>query len=275
MAGNIKHPDWPYGPHPLTVGLELEFLVNPQLPAYEDENLQDLNVWNALVDRPRKAHRMLAQGLAENTNLPIAVQCEHGLDESCSACKHSRTDRMITLSAGSLLSVYSDHSIPASVQAYPSFNYNVLVTEWLSGLPPTFNGKWEGIEVNTTVYKSSDLKEGLPQLHQLIRGLRLVDMPVGLARGCSLHVHASYSDGMSLPKAQKVVSLVLILEKLLLIRFCSPQRQRNFMYFSRIGVETRDSARPWSSMRHLPPRVIRDLLATFQTRMSSIGKHGR
>lgn len=110
------------------------------------------------------------------------------------------------------------------------------------------DGPWVGMEINTPVFQGVQfletphgIPESLAQLLTALRGTR-AEIKVGLNSRCGVHVHAGYLDGMTLQRAQRVTSLVLVLERTLLRPLCSPQLRANNKHCRPLDSTTRFAA---------------------------------
>lgn len=208
------------------MGIEVEFLVEGR--------------------SPEAALRALAEGLREHTKLPLAVICLHGKWEKCPACE-GLTDEVrhtIILPDGpKLLNVISPHCMDVDMskhaksnQDFDFLNYFHIMEEHLMLGVGDIQKSWQSIEVTTPVLTSQDVKAGLPQIKELIGGLKQIVPAVGINGDCGLHVHLGYAATMTLLKAKRVVSLVLLLEMTLLDPLVSPDR-RGGLWRSRLSAD--------------------------------------
>lgn len=220
-------------PKALTLGLELEFLMEePDWPGVEG------------ISKEHAGFRRLAEALKSHTVLPIAKVCSHASWMMCLACEGLPDRyRVRTNIAGHscLLNVFSPHWMDAGVEKIPDLHEDIdplryfhIVEEEVFREPPLKEGltgipsEWMSAEITSPVLTSRDVDAGLPQIRQLITGLRDTNIPMGINTDCGLHVHVGFGEGMTLVHAQRAISLAILLEMPLFDLLLSPERRERY-----------------------------------------------
>lgn len=213
---------FPHGPRDLTVGIEFEFLV---LPPQNPVGIGDSAYSYARDTRNKRAQRLIIQDILRETDLPVAAACGHTWAEVCPACEGVPDAQSHCMTPKTTISVHSNRNTAAIQGMHPSTRFFTFVTEYLSRNVKGSSGFWEGMEVTSPVLTSrGELARGMPSVRKFIRGLREGQTPIAINDTCGLHVHAGYGEGMTLLRAKKIVSLVMLLEQPLLLPFCAPSR---------------------------------------------------
>ncbi|KAI9158079.1 Cell wall mannoprotein 1 [Paramyrothecium foliicola] len=167
----------------VTFGVELEFHV--ELMRDETERPQ----------RSAEVRKELASSLAAKTGLPIAAQCAHESGaEACSVCEDA----------------------PRSL-IFEEGRYFYVQHEGLIEYTYDHEKKRTGLEISTPIFPQNELAAGLPQLSQLVAALGRHENDIVADKACGLHIHVGLQSGMTLLFAKKLVTVVLLLERPLLL----------------------------------------------------------
>lgn len=112
-----------------------------------------------------------------------------------------------------------------------------------SGKTPSDKYDWFGTELNSPILaRPEEFRKGLPTLRKCLKAVQ-GNTVVGLNSGCGLHLHVNDAGNMTLQTAQRVSTLVWLLEDTLLYPLCHPFRSTS-PYSARISVESKLAKEP-------------------------------
>ncbi|KAF5255199.1 hypothetical protein FANTH_125 [Fusarium anthophilum] len=193
----------------ITFGVELE-LMTPVPDSYR--------MWRFIS--PSAAARFnVADLLAKRTSLPIAVQCCHPFADRCTICasvpKENQFGHDCVLQFPNILS-YGD------VVVQRCFMFK---SEFLELVHPLSKKRdWDGVEITTPVFQAGELDNGLDTMKTALTNLRQLGLEISADDSCGMHVHVGVETGMTILLAQKITTLVILLETALLLRLVAPPR---------------------------------------------------
>lgn len=196
----------------ITFGVELE-LMTPLPDSYR--------MWRFLS--PSAASRFnMADLLAKQTSLPIAAQCSHPSDDKCTICaivpKESQFSGDCVLQFPETLS--SEECVPECCFIFKG--------EFLEFTHPlSYQRGWDGVEITTPVFHAGELDDGLDTMKTALTNLRQLGLEISADDSCGMHVHVGVETGMTILLAQKITTLVILLETTLLLRLVAPPRWKS------------------------------------------------
>ncbi|KAG4288746.1 hypothetical protein FPRO06_03568 [Fusarium proliferatum] len=196
----------------ITFGVELE-LMTPLPDSYR--------MWRFIS--PSAASRFnMADLLAKRTSLPIAAQCCHPPDDKCTICatvaKENQFSGDCVLQFPEILSYEED----VSERCF------IFKGEFLEFAHPLSHQRgWDGVEITTPVFHAGELDNGLDTMKTALTNLRQLGLEISADDSCGMHVHVGVETGMTILLAQKITTLVILLETTLLLRLVAPPRWKS------------------------------------------------
>ncbi|KAF5575333.1 hypothetical protein FPCIR_13200 [Fusarium pseudocircinatum] len=193
----------------ITFGVELELMT----PLPDSQRM-----WRFIS--PSAAARFnMADLLAKRTSLPIAVQCCHAPDDRCTICarvpKENQFNGDCVLQFPEIL----------SCGEFVSERCFMFKGEFLEHAHPLSKTRgWDGVEITTPVFHAGELDDGLDTMKTALANLRQLDLQISADDSCGMHVHVGVESGMAILLAQKITTLVILLETTLLLRLVAPPR---------------------------------------------------
>ncbi|EWG45035.1 hypothetical protein FVEG_05977 [Fusarium verticillioides 7600] len=193
----------------ITFGVELE-LMTPLPDSYR--------MWR-FISPCAAARYNMADLLAKRTSLPIAAQCCHAPDDKCTICatvpKENQFNDDCVLQFPEILSC-------GEVVSERCF---IFKSEFLEQVHPLSHQRdWDGVEITTPVFHAGELDSGLDTMKTALTNLRQLDLQISTDDSCGMHVHVGVESGMTILLAQKITTLVILLETTLLLRLVAPSR---------------------------------------------------
>ncbi|KAG5808310.1 hypothetical protein H9Q74_007093 [Fusarium xylarioides] len=193
----------------ITFGVELE-LMTP---------LPDSHRMWRFISPSAAARFNMADLLSKRTSLPIAVQCCHPPDDRCTICatvpKENQFSGDCVLQFPEILS-YGD------IVSERCFMFKSEFLELAH--PLSYKRSWDGVEITTPVFHSGELDEGLDTMKTALTNLRQLGLEISADDSCGMHVHVGVETGMTILLAQKITTLVILLETTLLLCLVAPPR---------------------------------------------------
>ena len=194
---------------PITFGVELEFNVF--------KRAEDLQGYAEAISYFGKA-------LAKETNLPIAGKCRCIGGQTCHGCASvPETYRQIARQ----MTVYGhpvrNHTQDKVYRGNAPYEYYFVMNE---NCAPAGRSDLVGMEISTPVRKADQIASGLPEIGSLIKALSELPCHIQIGKGTGLHIHVGSEAKLTLRLAQKVITLVAILEQPFLQAF-QPQSRRD------------------------------------------------
>ncbi|KAM0322800.1 hypothetical protein ACHAPQ_008890 [Fusarium lateritium] len=196
----------------ITFGVELEFLT----PCPSTKRLFSTTA-------PASATRLnMAELLASSTSLPIACACTHSMERRCPVCETLPEENMVR-DAGRDAGILT---FPATVPRASLLNHCFLFKpEFLERRTVlSCQRQWPGVEICTPVFGAGELNSGLVTMATLLSSIRNMGLDISADESCGMHVHVGVESGMTLLLAQKISTLVVLLENTLLLRLVAPSR---------------------------------------------------
>jgi hypothetical protein len=196
----------------ITFGVELEFMT----PCPSTKRLFS-------VTAPASAARLnMAERLAKSTSLPVACACTHSMERRCPVCETLPEENM-----------FRDGGRDAGILTFPAvaprgsvlnhcFLFKPEYLERKNGL--SWQRQWPGVEICTPVFGAGELDSGLVTMETLLSSIRNMGLDITANESCGMHVHVGVDSGMTLLLAQKISTLVVLLENTLLLRLVAPSR---------------------------------------------------
>ncbi|SPJ82060.1 uncharacterized protein FTOL_09465 [Fusarium torulosum] len=196
----------------ITFGVELEFMT----PCPSTKRLFS-------VIAPASAARLnMAELLAKSTSLPIACACTHSMERHCPVCETLPEENM-----------FRDAGRDAGILTFPvvaprgsMLNHCFLLKpEYLERKSVlSWQRQWPGVEICTPVFGAGELDSGLVTMETVLSSIRNMGLDITADESCGMHVHVGVESGMTLLLAQKISTLVVLLENTLLLRLVAPSR---------------------------------------------------
>ncbi|KAH7167989.1 hypothetical protein DER46DRAFT_625651 [Fusarium sp. MPI-SDFR-AT-0072] len=196
----------------ITFGVELE-LMTPLPESYR--------MWRFIS--PSAASRFnMADLLAKRTSLPIAAQCCHPPDDRCTICATVPKENQFS---GDCVLQFPEILSYGEIVSERCF---IFKTEFLELAHPLSKARmWDGVEVTTPVFHSGELDSGLATMNTALTNLRQLGLQISADDSCGMHVHVGVETGMTILLAQKITTLVVLLENTLLLRLVAPPRWKS------------------------------------------------
>ncbi|KAM0350192.1 hypothetical protein ACHAPU_003357 [Fusarium lateritium] len=197
--------------HGITFGIELEFMT----PCPKTKRIFSKTA-------PASAARLhIAQELAKQTSLPIACACVHSEGRACAIDEELPEEAMIE-DVGIV-------TFPGQVPHGSMLNRCFLFKpEFLARQHPlNVKRNWPGVEIATPVFHAGELDSGLATMESVLSNIRNLGLEITADESCGMHVHVGVESGMTLLLAQKISTLVVLLENTLLLRLVAPSRWAN------------------------------------------------
>ncbi|KAH7222292.1 hypothetical protein BKA60DRAFT_539372 [Fusarium oxysporum] len=196
----------------ITFGVELE-LMTPLPDSYR--------MWRFIS--PSAASRFnMADLLAKRTSLPIAAQCCHPPDDRCTICATVPKDNQFS---GDCVLQFPEILSCGEIVSERCF---IFKTEFLElDHPLSKERMWDGVEITTPVFHSGELDSGLATMNTALTNLRQLDLQISADDSCGMHVHVGVETGMTILLAQKIATIVILLENTLLLRLVAPPRWKS------------------------------------------------
>ncbi|CAJ0549695.1 Ff.00g033080.m01.CDS01 [Fusarium sp. VM40] len=172
---------------------------------------------------PASAARLnMAELLAKNTSFPVACACTHSMEKRCPVCETIPEEDMVVdggRDAGIL-------TFPAVAPCRSVLNHCFLFKpEYLDRETVlSLQRQWPGVEICTPVFGAGELASGLVTMKTLLSNIRNMGLDITADQSCGMHVHVGVESGMTLLLAQKISTLVVLLENSLLLRLVAPSR---------------------------------------------------
>ncbi|KAF4451175.1 hypothetical protein FALBO_16370 [Fusarium albosuccineum] len=195
----------------ITFGIELEFMT--AIP-----NTKPL--WR--VSAPEAAARLnIAELLASCTTLPIACECNHDPsdDVPCPICfdatSDTRGDRVHLVSGD--IGLQLGEALRGECFL---FSHEFLET----GNPINAQRDWPGVEMVTPIFHSGELRSGLPTMASVLGHIRSMPLEITVDESCGMHVHVGVKTGMTLLLAQKIITMVMLVEDTVLLSLIPKSR---------------------------------------------------
>ncbi|KAF4948210.1 hypothetical protein FSARC_13803 [Fusarium sarcochroum] len=228
----------------ITFGVELEFMT----PCPNNKRL-----WKSLA--PAAAARLnIAELLAKATNFPIACECVHDIGRTCPICDQTPERHMY----GETRVLNFPSTVPNGTILRDCcflFKPEFLVRKHKL----TIQRNWPGVEFSTPIFHSGELRSGLPTMNSVLSNIRQMGLDITADNSCGMHVHVGIEGGMTLLLAQKITTLVMLLENTLLLRLVSPIRWVSD-YAEPVCESSRAATGIWSMPndtklfeKHIPP----------------------
>jgi hypothetical protein len=196
----------------ITFGVELE-LMTPFPESYR--------MWRYIS--PSAASRFnMADLLAKRTSLPIAAQCTHAPDDRCVICTTVPKENQFS---GDCVLQFPDVLSYGEVVSDRCFIFKSEFLEFAH--PLSIKRSWDGVELTTPVFHSGELDSGLPTMNTALTNLRQLGLQISADDSCGMHVHVGVETGMTILLAQKITTLVILLENTLLLRLVAPPRWKS------------------------------------------------
>ncbi|KAM0488395.1 hypothetical protein ACHAP7_001389 [Fusarium lateritium] len=196
----------------ITFGVELEFLT----PCPSTKRLFSTTA-------PASATRLnMAELLAKSTSLPIACACTHSMERRCPVCETLPEENVVT-----------DAGRDAGILTFPAVAPRTSLLNHCFLFKPEFlerktvlscQRQWPGVEICTPVFGAGELNSGLVTMATLLSSIRNMGLDISADESCGMHVHVGVESGMTLLLAQKISTLVVLLENTLLLRLVAPSR---------------------------------------------------
>ncbi|KAJ4269897.1 hypothetical protein NW762_001566 [Fusarium torreyae] len=227
----------------ITFGVELEFMT----PCPNNKRL-----WRTLA--PAAAARLnIAELLAKATSFPIACECVHDTGSTCAICYqvpqrylygHTRVLKFPTV-------------VPNGTMLQSCcFLFKPEFLERANEL--TLQRNWPGVEISTPIFHSGELRSDLPIMNSALSNIRQMGLDITADDSCGMHIHVGVEGGMTLLLAQKITTLVMLLENTLLLRLVAPTRWNN-NYAQPVCESSQAATGPWIMgdtklfEKHVPP----------------------
>lgn len=175
----------------------------------------------------------LATKLAELTKLPVACECTHYRDtSSCAVCKDVASNLLFDRGR-----IVSPKEPIHTADWLPDYQYFFVQHEALFQHGMSDDPVHPGMEISTPIFSQNELAAGLPKLEQIINALADTGMNVATGDMCGLHIHVGLKAGMTILFAKKLVTLVLLLERSLILALL-PEKRRAGMWAKPIVEES-------------------------------------
>lgn len=244
----------------LQVGIEIEF-VAPHNTAWEDAHLAAVEPCNQInVAKDACFHRLAAA--LDDAGLPACYQmktmplsCPHNplRDEAPEDSIVLQTYRVL-----GDLARYQERDGRAGLFRYwlVKGEYNLTEVEAYE--------LWIMCELTTPIFPEADVFGALPALDTALGAVYRADeeRPHIFPKRCGLHVHLSLTTGRSLFFTQRVLTLALLLDQIVLFPLCDPARRHLVRPFlSTATIPARDRAIP--PLPSLSPAALAHLPAAF------------
>ncbi|KAF5706309.1 hypothetical protein FMUND_11674 [Fusarium mundagurra] len=193
----------------ITFGVELELMT----PLPDSQRM-----WR-FVSPCAAARFNMADLLAKRTSLPIAVQCCHPPDDRCTICATVPKENQFN---GDCVLQFPEILSWGEVVSERCF---IFKSEFLEHANPLSHQRdWDGVEITTPVFHAGELDGGLDTMKIALTNLRQLDLQISADDSCGMHVHVGVESGMTILLAQKITTLVILLETTLLLRLVAPPR---------------------------------------------------
>ncbi|KAF9772703.1 hypothetical protein IL306_009577 [Fusarium sp. DS 682] len=193
----------------ITFGVELE-LMTPFPDSYR--------IYRFLS--PSAAARYnVAKLLAKRTSLPIAVQCTHAPDHRCTICAEVPKENQFT---GYSVLQFPEKLSNGDFIFDHCFMFKSEYLEYTHTLSKSRN--WDGQEITSPIFHSGELDSGLKTMETALTNIRQLGLEISADDSCGMHVHVGVETGMTILLAQKITTLVILLENTLLMRLVAPSR---------------------------------------------------
>ncbi|KAF4332628.1 hypothetical protein FBEOM_13563 [Fusarium beomiforme] len=200
------------------------------MPSYQNITFGiELELMTPFPDGPYRIYRQtspsaaarcnMAKLLAKRTSLPIAVECCHSENEKCTICAEiPKEDRF---------GWYSVMQFPESL-SNGDFIFDhcfMFKSEFLEYTHPlSIKRDWPGLEITSPIFHAGELDSGLKTMETALTNVRQLGLEISADDSCGMHVHVGVETGMTILLAQKITTLVILLENTLLMRLVAPPR---------------------------------------------------
>ncbi|KAM0563145.1 hypothetical protein ACHAPJ_000859 [Fusarium lateritium] len=227
----------------ITFGVELEFMT----PCPTNKRL-----WKSLA--PAAAARLnIAELLAKTTAFPIACECVHDQGSTCAICDQIPQRYLY----GHTRVLNFPPVVPSGTMLQSCcFLFKPEFLERANEL--NLQRNWPGVEISTPIFHSGELLSGLPTMNSVLSNIRQMGLDITADDSCGMHVHVGVEGGMTLLLAQKITTIVMLLENTLLLRLVAPTRWNN-NYARPVCESSQAATGPWIMgdtklfEKHVPP----------------------
>ncbi|KAI6750919.1 hypothetical protein HG530_014369 [Fusarium avenaceum] len=172
---------------------------------------------------PAAAARLnMAELLVKSTSFPVACACTHSTERRCPVCETIPEEDMVV-----------DGGRDAGILTFPAVAPRGSILNHCFLFKPehlerqtvlSLQRQWPGVEICTPVFGAGELASGLVTMKTLLSNIRNMGLDITADQSCGMHVHVGVESGMTLLLAQKISTLVVLLENTLLLRLVAPSR---------------------------------------------------